>query len=70
MLSEDTGGGNEIEIAATKCRNKKGEKQQDLSLEGEVLEIQNASLKEEIKEIRCGEEISVTLVLPRTSMQS
>lgn len=38
-------------IAATKCRNKKKEKTTRLIAEGEVLEIQNASLKEEIKKL-------------------
>lgn len=38
-------------IAATKCRNKKKEKTTRLIAEGEVLEIQNASLKEEINKL-------------------
>jgi len=38
-------------IAATKCRNKKKEKTTRLIAEGEVLEIQNASLKEEMKKL-------------------
>ena len=38
-------------IAATKCRNKKKERTTRLIAEGEVLEIQNASLKEELKKL-------------------
>jgi len=38
-------------IAATKCRNKKKERTTRLIAEGEVLEIQNASLKEELRKL-------------------
>merc|ERR1712066_307013 len=38
-------------IAATKCRNKKKERTTRLIAEGEVLEIQNSSLKEELRKL-------------------
>ena len=38
-------------MAATKCRNKKKERTTRLIAEGEVLEIQNSSLKEELRKL-------------------
>ena len=38
-------------VAATKCRNKKKERTTRLIAEGEVLEIQNAALKEELRKL-------------------
>ena len=39
-------------IAATKCRNKKKERTTRLIAEGEVLTIQNAGLKEELRKLK------------------
>ena len=38
-------------VAATKCRNKKKERTTRLIAEGEVLEIQNTALKEELRKL-------------------
>merc|ERR1739844_837877 len=49
-------------VAATKCRNKEKERTTLLIAEGEVLEIQNSSLKEELRKLEA-EKRSLTEIL-------